>query len=255
MAIFCQSGPTPAVRTASVASSRGVGSLIRSVIPWPAAISASSAVSIGGPGRDDPGRHQAPPERLTEPALVVVTGLHADRRRVEADEQQPVATRRQVGEGLDRRPVDLDGRPVRAGSGPAGQGVEVVGSSAGGRRRAGRRGARLRSAVVAGVGGGAESPLARAWISAWALVASILASFTPSAEGLAELREVFGPRQMTTSDEHDDEDQQDVHAAMVQRAGSAWPSGDRDDQPERGVGRRERRDLVVDQAGGSGRRP
>ena len=33
MAIFCQSGPTPAVKAASVASSRGVGTLSRSVIP------------------------------------------------------------------------------------------------------------------------------------------------------------------------------------------------------------------------------
>ena len=46
MAIFCQSGPTPAVKAASVASSRGVGTLSRSVMPWPTAISASSAVSI-----------------------------------------------------------------------------------------------------------------------------------------------------------------------------------------------------------------
>jgi hypothetical protein len=47
IAIFCQSGPTPAVIAASVASSRAVGILSMSVIPCPAAIKASSAVSIG----------------------------------------------------------------------------------------------------------------------------------------------------------------------------------------------------------------
>ena len=106
MAIFCQSGPTPAVRAASVASSRAVGALSRSVMPWPAASSASSAVSIGGARRQDPGRHQPAPERPPEAALVVVAGLDADRRRVEADEQQPIAQRRQVGERLDRLAVD-----------------------------------------------------------------------------------------------------------------------------------------------------
>ena len=61
--------------------------------------------------------HQPAPERPPEPALVVVAGLDADRRRVQADEQQPVAERRQVGQRLDGAAADLDRRHVAAGTG------------------------------------------------------------------------------------------------------------------------------------------
>jgi hypothetical protein len=54
MAIFCQSGPTPAVSDESDASSRAVGALSRSVMPWPAATRASSADSIGVPAGRTP---------------------------------------------------------------------------------------------------------------------------------------------------------------------------------------------------------
>ena len=81
------------------------------------------------------------PERLAEPALVVVAGLDADRRRVEADEQEPIAERRQVGQRLDLAAVDLDRRPVRPGSG--------------GSRRSGRR------VVLRVVGHGSAQPRPR----------------------------------------------------------------------------------------------
>ena len=106
MAIFCQSGPTPAVSAASVATSRGVGALSRSVMPWPAAMSASSAVSMGVPRGMTPGCHQAPQERVAEAALVVVARPTLTGDGLSPDEQQPIAQWREVGEGLDERTVD-----------------------------------------------------------------------------------------------------------------------------------------------------
>ena len=75
-------------------------------MPWPAARRASSAVSIVGARWQDPGEHQPAPERATEAALVIVAGLDADRRRVQADEQQSIAEGWQVGERIDRSAVD-----------------------------------------------------------------------------------------------------------------------------------------------------
>ena len=87
---------------------------------------------VGGldrrPGRDDTGGHQAPPEGLAETALVVVAGLDADRRRVEPDEQQPIAQWREVGEGVDRDAVDLDRRTVGPGPGRRVSSVRSSGS-------------------------------------------------------------------------------------------------------------------------------
>ncbi len=93
-----------------------------------------------GRPRDDPGRHQPLPERVPEATLVVVAGLHADRRRVQADEQETVTEGRQVGQGLDGPAVHDDRGPMRAGSGTLGQGGEVVGDH--------RFGVRERSAPV-----------------------------------------------------------------------------------------------------------
>ena len=89
---------------------------------------------IGGldrrPVRDDPGRHQASPERLPEPALVVVARRDADRRGVEPDEQQPIAERRQVLERLDLLAVD-DGRDsMRSRPGALAEVGQVVGEHA-----------------------------------------------------------------------------------------------------------------------------
>ena len=57
-AIFCQSGPTPAVRSASVASSRGVGRLMQ----VGDAVAGRHERVVGGldrrPGREDAGEHQ-----------------------------------------------------------------------------------------------------------------------------------------------------------------------------------------------------
>ena len=83
-------------------------------MPWPAASRASSAVSTAVARRQDPRQHQATPERLAELALVVVAGLDADGRGVQAHEQESVAQRRQVGEGRGRDAVDVDGREMRA---------------------------------------------------------------------------------------------------------------------------------------------
>ena len=191
-AIFCQSGPTPAVRSASLASSRAVGALSRSVMPWPAAMRASSAVSIGGARRQDPGQHQPAPERPPEAALVVVAGLDADRRRVEADEQQSIAERRQVGERLDRAAVDQGRRDVRPGVGSTGERLELVRghgadavSAAAGRGMGGRQSVDRRRRAWAGSSGGIGSPAARAWISAWALLASVLGLADAATERLA----------------------------------------------------------------------
>ena len=108
IAIFCHSGPTPAVSTASVASSRG-GRELEQVGD---AVAGGHQRVVGrldsACRREDARRHQAPPERPSQPALVVVAGLDADRRRVQADEQQPIAQRRQVGQRLDRRPFTDD---------------------------------------------------------------------------------------------------------------------------------------------------
>ena len=87
---------------------------------------------VGGVDRRVAGRIVAwirrPPERPPQPALVVVAGLDADRRRVQADEQQPVAERRQVGQRLDGAATDLDRRHVAAGPGRSiSIGVPVVG--------------------------------------------------------------------------------------------------------------------------------
>jgi hypothetical protein len=60
-----------------------------------------------------------------------VTGLDADRRGVQANEEQAVAKWRQVGKGLDRPAVDLDRGAVRAWPGTVGQRVEIVGDQAG----------------------------------------------------------------------------------------------------------------------------
>ena len=67
--------------------------------------------------RQDRGAHQPAPEEVAEPALEVVAGFDADRRRIEPDEQQAVAQRRQVGEGLELDAVDEDRRPVGTRSG------------------------------------------------------------------------------------------------------------------------------------------
>ena len=99
-------------------------------MPCPAATSASSAASARRPGRQDPGRRDALPERPPELALVVVAGLDADRRRVEPDEQQPVAQRRQVRERLGRPPVDRHRHAMRTRSGPVGEVGQVVGRHA-----------------------------------------------------------------------------------------------------------------------------
>jgi hypothetical protein len=66
-------------------------------------------------GRQDRCLDEAPPERLAELALVVVAGGNADGRRIEADEQEPIAKGRQVSQRLDRPPVDLDRRPMGPG--------------------------------------------------------------------------------------------------------------------------------------------
>ena len=44
-----------------------------------------------------------------------------------------------------------------------------------------------------------DSPLARAWISAWAFVASVFASRTPRPRASPSFGSVFGPRHMSTS--------------------------------------------------------
>ena len=89
---------------------------------------------IGGldrrPVRDHPGRHQAPPERLPESALVVMARRDADRRGVEPDEQQPIAERRQVLQRLDLLAVD-DGRDaMRSRPGALAEVGQVVGEHA-----------------------------------------------------------------------------------------------------------------------------
>ena len=61
------------------------------------------------------------------PALVVVPGLDADRRWVQADEQQPVTEWREILEGFDRGTIDGQRRPMRTRLGPVGEGREVVG--------------------------------------------------------------------------------------------------------------------------------
>ncbi|HTG40474.1 MAG TPA: hypothetical protein VK697_02565 [Methylomirabilota bacterium] len=68
--------------------------------------------------RQDRRADQPPPEGPPQLALEIVTGLDADRRRIEPDEQQPIAQRRQVSEGLDVPAVDLNRgqMPTRTGS-------------------------------------------------------------------------------------------------------------------------------------------
>ena len=78
------------------------------------------------PGEDQ-GDHQALPEHPAQAALEVVAGPDADGRRIEPDEEQPIAERRQVGQRLDRLPVDLERRPMRPGTGAVGEGLELVG--------------------------------------------------------------------------------------------------------------------------------
>ena len=116
-AIFCQSGPMPAVRSASVASSRAVGTLQQ----VGDAVAGGDERVVGGldlrPGRQDAGRDQPLPERPPEASLVVVAGVDADRRRVEPDEQEAVAQRRQVGERLDGPAVDRQRRTCEPGPG------------------------------------------------------------------------------------------------------------------------------------------
>jgi hypothetical protein len=44
-----------------------------------------------------------------------VAGGNADGRRIEADEQEPIAKRRQISQRFDGPTVDLDRRPMRPG--------------------------------------------------------------------------------------------------------------------------------------------
>ena len=134
----------------SVAVSRGVGSLRRSVIPWPAATSASSALrgrcraAVSSP-------HQAAPERRAKSTAMVVAGLHAHRGRVEPDEQEPPGLRREVGQVSRPGAVeDQRGAVARALSGKGRGGGRQHARRFAGR---GRASARCRSAYPDSRGG------------------------------------------------------------------------------------------------------
>ena len=169
------------------------------------------------------GRDQAAPERLAEPALVVVAGLDADRRRVEADEQQPVAQRRQVGQRLDLLAVDDTHRrrrrdPVRCpGQARPGHRGAFVGSA---RRRSTRREAGpSRGPVAAGVA--RRRAVAGTRLDFRLRLGRLGLRFLHAAPSASpSLGSVFGPRHMTTRTSttmrHDEEG---VHRRMVQRAG------------------------------------
>ena len=77
-------------------------------------------------GREDRGSDEAPPELAPQAALVVVAGRHADRRRVEPDEQEATRLRRDVGQGLDGQAVEDERDPMG--------GPEAAAASAGSRR-------------------------------------------------------------------------------------------------------------------------
>ena len=202
-------------------------------MPWPAATRASSAVSIGVSGGRIVGRDEPPPERLAEPALVVVAGLDADRRRVEPDEQQPVAQRRQVGQRRDG--VAVRSTVVRCGPGPGavGQRRQLVRGQAGGAccPAVGRR-RRPLPGLDLGLGLGGLG----------LRVLDALPSAAP------DFGRVLGPR-------HDDDETRMM--IRMSRMSVACADGTpqrprqrhRDHEAERGVGRRERGDLVVDEPG------
>ena len=167
---------------------------------------------------------------------MVVAGVDADRRRVEPDEQQPVAQRRQVRQRLDALAVDRSASRVRTRSGPLGERGQLL-------RRHGRwmpaadgtvrRAAACRPGAGGSGGGGASGAVARAWISAWALAASVFASLTPVPRAAPDFGSVLGPRHDHDDDEDDDQDEQDVgrHARMVRpacvSAGGARPGSTR----------------------------
>ena len=57
---------------------------------------------------------------------MIMAGIDADRRRVEADEQEMVAKGRQVGQRGSADAVDVDGGAVFPGPGPVGERRELV---------------------------------------------------------------------------------------------------------------------------------
>ena len=197
-----------------MASSRGVGTLSRSVI----AVAGRDQRVVGRLDRRVPaGRIAAVISRcqnsLPEPALEVVAGLDADRRRVQPDEQQAVAQGRQVGEGLDGCAVDHDRRPVRARARAArGRALDVVGRDAG--RVVGR---------VADAGwsaprrSGAAESSSVAWISPALGRLGLRPRVTPRPSACADLRQGLRAAPDQDGDEHDDEDDEQVrsHGRMV----------------------------------------
>ena len=88
----------------------------------------------------------------------------------------------------------------------------MAGADARGRR--GRSGRAARRAGVRGrrgpAGGRVAASVVRAWISACALAASVLASLTPLPSAAPHFGSVFGPRDHDHGHEDDDEDEQDV---------------------------------------------
>jgi glyoxylase-like metal-dependent hydrolase (beta-lactamase superfamily II)/8-oxo-dGTP pyrophosphatase MutT (NUDIX family) len=80
----------------------------------------------------DVGGDETLPEAAPQPALVVVAGGHAHRRRVEAHEQQPVGEGRQVFQGLDPAAADDQRDPVIPGIRSTDQRIQVIHDPAGG---------------------------------------------------------------------------------------------------------------------------
>ena len=191
-----------------------------------------------------PAGHQPLPERAAEPALVVVPGGDADRRRVEPDEQQPIAERRQVGRASRparrRSRSSSGGVRVRAGGSAPSSSSGVIGrrsSSRGSRSRrapgSARSGRRLKSAGRPGVG--RRGRLRRARLDLGLGLGRLgLGLAEAASEGRAPLRQGLRPtpdhgratrmtmRTIRTSD---------PMRPMVQRA-SARAARDRDDEAD-----------------------
>ena len=185
------------------------------------------------PGRDDAGGHEPSEECPPELALMVVAGGHADGRRIEPDEQEPVAQWRQVLEGLDRGPIEDDascggcpgrGRRVRSASssgvmwarlwsagrsGGSSQPVAPVGWSAS--AQAGRSSPESVGGSVGAAGACLDLGLRLGGLGLG------LADAAP--EGGAPFGQRLGSAHDQHADQDDDEDDQDVgsHGAMVQR--------------------------------------